>query len=342
MKVAEEIGPSRRRGAARLLIGGAVSALMVWLAARGVAWSAFVDNLQGVNISWLLVGVVCALAAYGAMAFRWRALLWATSPLPLPAVFDFTMIGYLAGLVLPARLGDIVKVVLVGRRASVSRSRVIGSVMIERLADVVMLLGLAAVFSLTASLPAVFKSALLVLAFVTAVAIAVLSLGAEHWQYLVHPFLKLLPAQMVPSITMNLTQAAEGLQALRRPRQLFSVLVQTAISWGLSALAMTAFVWACGLQLPWHAGLFILVLTNLGGVIPVSPGSIGVYHFLAVSAVTIWAPDASAALSFAVITHVVSLLIILGAGTVSLARQGLSLGTLQGQLAVGAGVFVKS
>lgn len=333
MSRATDIRENRWRGVVRLCIGGVVSLLMVWLAARGVTWADLVENLRRVNMSWLLIGVVCVLAGYLATAFRWRALLRATCPLALTTAFEFTMIGYLAGLVLPARLGDVAKVVLVGRHTGASSSRVLGSVVLERLADMVMLLLLAAVFSLTASIPAMFKNALMALALITVIVIVFLALGVEHWRHLVGPFLRLLPQRIALSIDKNLTQASNGMQALRRPKQLLVVLMQTTVSWGCAALAMTALSWACGLRLPWYAGPFILVLTNLGGIIPVSPGAIGVYHFLAVTAVTIWAPDTTAALSFAVVTHAVSLLVIVAAGALSLARHGLSIGTLRTQLA---------
>jgi uncharacterized protein (TIRG00374 family) len=332
---------SRGPQVARFCIGGALSLVTVWLAARGVDWSAFIDNLRRVNTLWLSTAVMCLLAGYCAIAFRWRSLLRETCSLTLTTAFEFTMIGYLAGLVLPARLGDLAKVVLVARHTSASSSRVLGSVVLERLSDMVMLLLLAAAFSLTASIPPMFKNALLALAVITAIVIVFLTAGVEHWRYLVDPPLRLLPEQMARSIEMNFLQVSNGLRALRQPRQLIAVLMQTIGCWIWSALAMTAFIWACGLQLPWYAGLFILVLTNLGGILPVSPGSIGVYHFLAVTAVTIWAPDTTAALSFAVVTHAVSMLVVVAAGAVSLARRGLSIDTLRAQLAVG-GASAKS
>jgi Lysylphosphatidylglycerol synthase TM region len=51
---------------------------------------------------------------------------------------------------------------------------------------------------------------------------------------------------------------------------------------------------------PPEAALLVLVVTNLGAAIPSSPASLGVYHVLAVLALSVWNIDTTVAVAFAI------------------------------------------
>ena len=82
---------------------------------------------------------------------------------------------------------------------------------------------------------------------------------------------------------------------------------------------------AFGLPLPWYAGFLVILLTNLGGILPSSPGSIGVFHYMTVLALTTLGTDHTDALSFALVTHAMTMLLIVVTGFWGLAHQGLTL-----------------
>jgi hypothetical protein len=69
----------------------------------------------------------------------------------------------------------------------------------------------------------------------------------------------------------------------------------------------------------------VLTVTNLGSAIPSSPGFIGVYHYLAVLALSVWIPDKSEALGYAIGTHGISVLVNILLGCTCLAREGVAL-----------------
>jgi uncharacterized membrane protein YbhN (UPF0104 family) len=82
------------------------------------------------------------------------------------------------------------------------------------------------------------------------------------------------------------------------------------------------------LPVPWYAGLFVAVVVNLGGLVPSSPGAIGVYHYLAVLALSPWLHDSGIALGFAIVTHALGLTVVISCGGASLIHQGVSLHAL--------------
>ena len=312
-----------------LALGIAVSAVCLWLASRNVEWSLLSSHVRRVQLVPFLGGLAAIFTAFVVMAYRWRTLLAHAAPVSIGDAFDFTMIGFLAGLIVPQRLGDVAKVVLLARSARVSRTTVLGSVVLERLSDVIMLLLLAAVFALTVRLPILLSAGLIALAAVTPLVAIALWFGPAFWQRLLSPLHRLLPHRRAAAIEELLVKFGGGVQAIRNRRQFGMALALAALVWLLSGLSMSAYIVAFGLRLPWYAGFLVILLTNLGGILPSSPGSIGVYHYMTVLALTVWTPDRTSALTFAIVTHAVTLLLVAVVGAWSLARQGLSLRSLR-------------
>jgi hypothetical protein len=77
----------------------------------------------------------------------------------------------------------------------------------------------------------------------------------------------------------------------------------SAIGWGCFCGAMIACAIAFSIPTPALGGLSLAVLTNLGSMIPSSPGSIGVYHALAVLGLTITETVQELGLAVAVASH---------------------------------------
>ncbi len=125
--------------------------------------------------------LVTCLVDIGARGARWRALLAPIAPLPYRIVLGYTYIGYLANKVLPARLGELYRSHALGEGEGVSRPTVLGTVVVERVVDTVMVVAIAAVAVLVLSVRGVMTSAVLLgLAFVSLLIIA-LGLGiAAH------------------------------------------------------------------------------------------------------------------------------------------------------------------
>jgi glycosyltransferase 2 family protein len=116
-------------------IGLAVRAFFVWLALRGVSEKELRTLLAGVSLKW----VALALALYaGSMFFRvvrWHNLLSALVSVSRGRVAEALLVGYAFNNLLPARLGELVRADYAKRRFGVSRSAVLGSIVVERLLD---------------------------------------------------------------------------------------------------------------------------------------------------------------------------------------------------------------
>ena len=83
--------------------------------------------------------------------------------------------GYLANNVLPARLGELVRAHYLGRRTGVSRSAILGTIVVERVVDTLVVVAIASVAILVLSVRGIVASAVLVGLAVTALLVVVAS-----------------------------------------------------------------------------------------------------------------------------------------------------------------------
>jgi uncharacterized membrane protein YbhN (UPF0104 family) len=132
-----------------------ISALGVGLIARTIDPNRFAHSLGTLDWRWVIAAVAGICATYVARAQRWAMLL---RPLVFrrAALWRALLTGQLLNLLLPIRIGDVVRSILVSREPTGSLARVFGSVLIEKAWDWLMLCLLIVIITWAAPLPAWF------------------------------------------------------------------------------------------------------------------------------------------------------------------------------------------
>ena len=117
-----------------------IAALLLYLVFRNVEWLVFWQRAKSVNYFWVIVSILLSFVAYVARAYRWNILL---SPFGYKLKTSRTtlavLVGYLANLALP-RLGEITRCGVLNRNDGVSVPVAFGTVIVDRIVDVVTLL----------------------------------------------------------------------------------------------------------------------------------------------------------------------------------------------------------
>ena len=116
------------------LFGLAISIAAIWLALRGIDLARPAAVIGAVQLGPLVLVGLLLLLQLGVRALRWSLLLpdgpaGRVRPRRLVPV---VLVGYLGNAVLPARLGDPIRAVLVGQREGIAISAAFGSVVLER------------------------------------------------------------------------------------------------------------------------------------------------------------------------------------------------------------------
>lgn len=315
-------------------IGLALSAVFLWLALRNVEWAGVWSSWGRARLDLLALGSALLVGSWVVAAVRWRLLLSGVEGLRARDTFAYILIGYLANTVLPLRLGDLARASLIGRKKSVGISRSLGSIAIERLMDVLMLVALTLALMRVLEIPAPIQAGLtgmVAAGLVGLVGLMAVSLNRKHLPQLTAFLAKVMPHRLADRATTLLGNFSSGADVLHRPAGFLSVVALSAGVWLAAGLGTLAWVTAFHLAVPWYAGFFVLVMVNLGSAIPSSPGYIGVYHYLAMLALSLWTPDRNAALAYAIGTHALNMLANVGLGSIYLMREGVSLRSLKAE-----------
>ena len=322
------------RASVKSWIGLALSLLFLGLALRNVEWAGVWSSWRAARVDWLVLGTALLVGSWVVAAFRWRLLLSETAGLRTRDTFAFIMIGYLANTVLPLRLGDLARASLIGRKREFGISRALGSIAIERLMDVLMLVALTLALMRVLEIPAPIQAGLtgmVAAGLVGLVGLMAVSLNRKHLPRLTAFLAKIMPHRLADRVTTLLGNFSSGADVLHRPAGFLSVVALSAGVWLAAGMGTLAWVTAFHLDVPWYAGFFVLVMVNLGSAIPSSPGYIGVYHYLAMLALSLWTPDRNATLAYAIGTHALNMLANVGLGSFFLAREGVSLRSLKAE-----------
>jgi glycosyltransferase 2 family protein len=271
------VPPSRttgtRSGSSRGGRGATVAGFAVSLAAlAAVVWWALhqpAPQFPSAAADWAEVGLALALYATATCvrAERWRILLLDQGARPSRAdMYGLTVVGFFGNNVLPARGGDVVRVLLGAPRVGASRRTVIGTLLAERLLDVVVLASLFVVLALTVAggpgLPHGEALALAIGGLVVAAAIAAVVLHVLHRRGLLARLRDFVRPMLASTVGL-------------RGRHGAVMLGMTAVIWLLEGGVWSAVGAAANTGMSVLDGFYVLALASMFALIPSGPGYAG-------------------------------------------------------------------
>jgi uncharacterized protein (TIRG00374 family) len=251
----------------------------------------------------MLVTATIDIAARGA---RWRTLLAPIAPLRYRRVLAYTYIGYLANNVLPARLGELYRSHALGEGEGVSRTTVLGTVVVERVVDTVMVVAIASVAVLVLSVRGAMTSAVLLgLAFISLVVI-VLGLGiAAHRLPGAARATEIIARR--PRVLELLRRLREGLAVAGRPSVVIGAIAFSALAWAASTATFLAAGQAVGVQLTLAQAALMTSGVALVSIVPAGPGFVGTFELTVVAIADSLGIPRDSAFALGLLVHLVIL-----------------------------------
>jgi uncharacterized protein (TIRG00374 family) len=320
--------PASRRALLQRVLEFGISLTFFALALRGINVVALWAALRSANYLWLLPAVLITVALLVLKGWRWQLLFLPDSHPRFRPVFAALCAGYLASNVLPARMGELVRLVLLVSDEPVSAARTLSTIVVERLLDILSLLAIMLLLLPFVQLPAVMTHAaqgLGILALVAALAMVVLSFWKERLLRWARLLLKPIHFLDRPGVYAALGHLIDGFAALRSKLGLLLIAI-SLVGWvGVVLMAWSA-AQAMHLQVPITAMVFAVIVTTLGMLVPSSPGYVGVFHYLVTVALAPFGVAKGLALSFALVWHGVNYLTLSASGVIALWLHGTSLG----------------
>jgi uncharacterized protein (TIRG00374 family) len=289
-----------------VLIGGAISAVCLVLLIRTVDLGETRRSFERADPLWLVVAFALLAASLVLRCWRWQLLFLPENRVTLWGTICSTLVGYMFNTVLPGRVGELVRASLISQTDHVSTARALGTIVVEKILDVLVLLVILGVLTTLMPLPA-WVTAAGVSATITfgAIAVAFFALTSVRRWFVSFLERHVDPLPLVhrfrPSHLADSLLGAAG--ALRRPRLALAQATLSIVLWSTAVLTAAAVLEAFHLSVPLAATTLVVVTTNLGMTVPSAPGYIGVYHYIAVLTLALFGVEAAPALSFAVTLH---------------------------------------
>jgi glycosyltransferase 2 family protein len=218
------------------------------------------------------------------------------------------VVGYMGNTVLPARGGELLRVFLLGQRTGRSRVTILGTIIAERLLDVLALLVLLVLLAIVAATGVQGAFHLGPTAAIAAITLLVLALVLlAGWRMGRAGRLHALSGRAV-----SLTLATRNLLSVQGLR----LVLLTAAIWGGEGFIY----WLVGRALHLHMnilqGCFLVVLSSLVAIIPAAPGYAGTYDAAIQFGLGVLHVHGGRAISFGLLVRLVIFLPITVAGLI--------------------------
>jgi hypothetical protein len=294
-----------------------ITALFSYVAFSNIKLSLAWHALRTADPWWLLAAIGVFAVSCVARSLRWQSLFSSGRRPVLGAVANAMMLGYFYNNIMPARAGEVARVVVLNRRSDAAPVEIVGTVVLERLYDVVAILVI--FFGAEPWLPRVSwfgaaATAAIVLALVITAAAAVLAIyGERPVRWLLKPLRRILLFSG-ERLERTIDELVHGLSGLRHARLALEAFVWTIISWLLTALVAYFVSLAFHLHLPFACGILVAVAVGLGNILPAPPAAVGIFEGAALIALGAYGVSHSQALPYAVVLHLVNFLPFIAVG----------------------------
>lgn len=318
-----------RRVVGKSAISVLVAAVCLWLAARQVESAELSHALRSFDLFYLVIAVLISLLIQIVRALRWKIELSPLLRLRFTLVWKVVAVAYMVINVLPFRLGEPVRPVLMSYKSDLSIAAIVGNWIFEKMMDTAAIVFFVHVTLIVADLPPwahnASKISLTALAILAFVVVGFWLRGAAFYSATLG---RILPGRVGAKTLAILNAARSGLQILPDHRLVALVFAVTILLWFLPILSSYVLILGFGFELPFAAALVVFVAISAGTALPAPPGMVGVIQIAAVVALGLFGVPKAEALAFGIVLNAVQFFTLVAQGLVALPLLGVDLGQI--------------
>ena len=314
----------------RTLVGLLVSLALLGLFFSATSIGGLVASLGEADYRSLAPAILVYFAGVWVRSLRWKLLVDPIASVPVGRLLRAMLIGFTVNNLLPARLGEIARAMLLSRWAGVPPGATIGTIVVERLFDGLTLCAILALGWFWAPPGGWLRDAALLASgiFVMgALVVAAAAMLPELFLALARQVVRVVPERFRARLLRICAAFLDGLAVVRDARRLVLVTILSLVAWLLEAGMYYVIMLGFGLGSGPLSALLGMVAANLGTMVPSSPSFIGTFDVpLQAVLVELFAVDASLAASYTLVVHAALVVPVVIVGLILLSREGLSLG----------------
>jgi uncharacterized protein (TIRG00374 family) len=328
-----------------LAVGGLISILTLYLAFRNVPINDLIAYIGTINYWWILPTVLVLALTFVLRAIRWAIILKNICDMTFWQAFHPTMISFMMNCVLPGRVGELARPVLIKQQRGVPLTTGVATVAAERIFDLCILIALfTAIFSTVTNRPDLagdyfglhldgktihtVATGMIRLSVMLLAGIAILTIGPTRrllkttlqgtGQWLNRMAPRLPIQRMTDILLMIIDNFAIGLSMIRNPVQLLLCIGVSITIWVLTAFSYFIFAMGCpGITLSPMESTTVMVIICFVIALPSAPGFWGLWEAGGVFSLALFGIAEKDALGFTLVNHAAQIFPVIGIGLIS-------------------------
>lgn len=329
----------------QIVIGLALGVFLLWFLFKDTDWAELWQAIVDAEWTWLLLTQVPILVSFFTRVQRWSYIVRATGPVRFRHLFSATQIAFLVNFVLPARLGELVRPLVLSRLAKRPFTQCLAMAALDRVADLVGLLAVLIVATLSfhpvgdIRLPAAIweeplpaglirSGALGTLAVISGVVLVfvLLYVNTRLVLRLSDAIIGMGSARAATYVHGMLEHFAQGMHVFRSVGDLVKTCFFSLITWACFLAAYQFTLEAFGIDAPWYTVFVMVGLLAVAISLPSAPGGFGLFQLAIVATFAMLGLDIpmAKALAVSLVAHMINLVPIAVAGIYCLYLENLS------------------
>jgi uncharacterized protein (TIRG00374 family) len=291
-----------------------IGVFFIFLAFSKISWQDFINALRSVKLLWVVASAAALMLSMYSRSLRWHSV----TGLPgqdRQKVWEAACIGYLGGIIYPARAGEIIRMLRLQQLSGLGAGLAIGSALIDRIFDCLalccMLLALIFTWHLSAQERQGFLITMFVVLIVTLSAVVFIRRG--HRLKFIFDHINSW-GRVGKKVKRWYDECLHGLQILRSPTLIGRACFYQLLVSFADILACLFLMYAFGWDLPWLVSLVVLVYITAALSLPSTPGYVGVYQVATIYALKPSGIDASSAVAYGTVLQVMTLILFISVG----------------------------
>ena len=292
-----------------------LAVVFLYIAFYNVDFGEVLNLVSQASLFWIAVFMVSILFGHVVRAVRWKVIIHSVKPdAKFKYLFGALMVGYGVNCVTP-KLGEVTRAVMLGKWENLSRSSLFGTVIVERVIDIISLgfAVLVSAFIWRKNLYDSFPWLETTLYFAEAAMFSILLLiylsvrYKEKFYGWIVKFFSRISEKFAHKLAYIFEMLTEGFSALKGTRNYLLTFLLTIMLLAVYALSSYIGFFTLDMQgVTYKMGWILMSISAIGVVIP-TPGSTGSYHTLAKSTlVLLFGFPNTISAAYAFLTHIIS------------------------------------
>jgi uncharacterized protein (TIRG00374 family) len=294
-------------GSAAIVLGIGLSALFVGLAVRRLDWNGLFAAVAHSDLHpWLYLSVLSYIMGHFARGVRTRLLVSRDATLSSYRATSVVVVGYTVNNMLPARLGELARCGMLSELTGISFQQSAAVVISERLLDglgILVLLGLAIPLTGSSLWPQQWLFMPIIFFGIASAVMLLVVISPNYAIKLTTRVVRFVNPAWQDAALRLMISVINGVSYLRAPSHALAIFLITVLIWLLEAGLYLFLMPAFGVGVHFRSAISVMALTNLGLIIPSSPGFVGSFHFFCMKALTMLEVPRVTALGYATVVH---------------------------------------